>query len=132
MGIELFKHNAIAYDKVTKMFETENRVCVIHPTGCGKSFISLKWLEENRDKRAVFLAPTVSILINNNNSAKVLGFSATPIRYLDEHRNMAEELFHGNVASEITLEEAMVNGILPIPTYINAVYSFKDDIENMQ
>ena len=132
MGVELFKHNAIAYDKVTKMFETENRVCVIHPTGCGKSFISLKWLEENRDKRAVFLAPTVSILINNNNSAKVLGFSATPIRYLDEHRNMAEELFHGNVASEITLEEAMVNGILPIPTYINAVYSFKDDIENMQ
>lgn len=196
MGIELFKHNALAYDKVTKMFETENRVAVVHPTGCGKSFISLKWLEENRDKRAVFLAPTVSILrqitkhiescgmsmkdfpflkrytysklsrmtdeeiskldvdmivldefhrcgasewsrgianlINNNSSAKVLGFSATPIRYLDEHRNMAEELFHGNVASEITLEEAMVNGILPIPTYINAVYSFKDDIENMQ
>lgn len=196
MGVELFKHNAVAYDKVTKMFETENRVAVVHPTGCGKSFISLKWLEENRDKRAVFLAPTVSILrqitkhiescgmsmkdfpflkrytysklsrmtdeeiskldidmivldefhrcgasewsrgianlINNNNSAKVLGFSATPIRYLDEHRNMAEELFHGNVASEITLEEAMVNGILPIPTYINAVYSFKDDIENMQ
>ena len=196
MGVELFKHNAIAYDKVTKMFETENRVCVVHPTGCGKSFISLKWLEENRDKRAIFLAPTVSILrqitkhiesygmsmkdfpflkrytysklsrmtdeeiskldvdmivldefhrcgasewsrgianlINNNNSAKVLGFSATPIRYLDEHRNMAEELFHGNVASEITLEEAMVNGILPIPTYINAVYSFKDDIEHMQ
>lgn len=196
MGVELFKHNAIAYDKVTKMFETENRACVVHPTGCGKSFISLKWLEENRDKRAIFLAPTVSILrqitkhiescgmsmkdfpflkrytysklsrmtdeeiskldvdmivldefhrcgasewsrgianlINNNNSAKVLGFSATPIRYLDEHRNMAEELFHGNVASEITLEEAMVNGILPIPTYINAVYSFKDDIEHMQ
>ena len=196
MGVELFKHNAVAYEKVTKMFETENRVAVVHPTGCGKSFISLKWLEENRDKRAVFLAPTVSILrqitkhiescgmsmkdfpflkrytysklsrmtaeeiskldvdmivldefhrcgasewsrgiaslINNNNSAKVLGFSATPIRYLDEHRDMAEELFHGNVASEITLEEAMVNGILPIPTYINAVYSFKDDIENMQ
>lgn len=196
MGVELFKHNAIAYNKVTKMFETENRVCVVHPTGCGKSFISLKWLEENKDKRAIFLAPTVSILrqitkhiescgmsmkdfpflkrytysklskmsteefsklnvdmivldefhrcgasewskgianlINNNNKAKVLGFSATPIRYLDEHRDMAEELFHGNVASEITLEEAMVNDILPIPTYINAVYSFKDDIEHMQ
>lgn len=45
---------------------------------------------------------------------------------------MVEELFHGNIASEITLEEAMVNDILPMPTYINAVYSFKDDIENMQ
>ena len=196
MGVELLKHNAVAYDKVKKMFETEDRVAVVHPTGCGKSFISLKWLEENRDKRAIFLAPTVSILeqiekhiescgmsikdfsylkkytysklsrmteeeiskldvdlivldefhrcgasewskglanlINNNNSAKVLGFSATPIRYLDEHRDMAEELFHGNVASEITLEEAMVDGILPMPTYINAVYSFKEDIEAMQ
>ena len=169
MGVELFKHNAVAYQKVTKMFETENRVAVVHPTGCGKSFISLKWLEENRDKRAVFLAPTVSILrqitkhiescgmsikdfpllrrytysklsrmtaeeiskldvdmivldefhrcgasewsrgiaslINNNSSAKVLGFSATPIRYLDEHRNMVEELFHGNIASEIHLKK---------------------------
>lgn len=42
--------------------------------------------------------------INNNSTAKVLGFSATPIRYLDKHIDMAEELFHGNVASEITLE----------------------------
>ena len=139
----------------------ENKVAVVHPTGCGKSFISLKWLEENRDKRAVFLAPTVSILrqitkhiescgmsmkdfpflkrytysklsrmtdeeiskldvdlivldefhrcgasewsrgianlINNNNSAKVLGFSATPIRYLDEHRNMAEDFISGQL-----------------------------------
>ena len=62
MGVKLFKHNAIAYDKVTKMFETENRVCVVHPTGCGKSFISLKWLEENKEKRAIFLALIVSIL----------------------------------------------------------------------
>ena len=44
------------------MFETENRVCVVYPTGCGKSFISLKWLEENKEKRAIFLALTVSIL----------------------------------------------------------------------
>lgn len=34
MGVELFKHNAVAYQKVTKMFETENRVAVVHPTGC--------------------------------------------------------------------------------------------------
>ena len=40
MGVQLFNHNAIAYEKVKKMFETENRVAVVHPTGCGKSFIS--------------------------------------------------------------------------------------------
>lgn len=196
MAVELYKHNKIAYDKVKKMFETQDKVAVVHPTGCGKSFISLKWLEENQNKKAIFLAPTISILqqiekhiidcgmttsdfpylkgmtysklcrmsesdiqklsfdiivldefhrcgadewskgiatlINNNPNAKILGVSATPIRYLDEHRNMAEELFHGNVASEITLEDAMIDGILPMPTYINAIYSFKDDIEYYQ
>ena len=70
MGVELYKHNLIAYEKIKKMFETEKKVCVIHPTGCGKSFISLKWLEDNRDKRAVFVAPTVSILRQITNHIK--------------------------------------------------------------
>ncbi len=42
----------------------------------------------------------------------VLGLSATAIRYLDNQRNMADELFDGNIASEITLGEAIVRGIL--------------------
>lgn len=33
MGIELYKHNKIAYQKVEEMFKTENRVAVVHPTG---------------------------------------------------------------------------------------------------
>ena len=32
----------------------------------------------------------------------VLGLSATNIRYLDNHRDMADELFDGNIASEMT------------------------------
>ena len=39
--------------------------------------------------------------------------SATNIRYLDNQRNMAEELFEGNIASEMTLGEAIVREILP-------------------
>ena len=42
---------------------------------------------------------------------KLLGLSATNIRYLDNQRNMADELFDGNVASEMTLGEAIVRGI---------------------
>jgi len=61
MGVELYKHNKIAYEKVEKMFEKENRVAVVHPTGSGKSFISLKWLYDNRDKKCLFLAPTLAI-----------------------------------------------------------------------
>ena len=51
---------------------------------------------------------------------KMIGLSATPIRYLDEHRNMTEELFEGNSASKLTLAEAIAEGILPVPEYINS------------
>ena len=159
MAIELYKHNKEAYSKVQKMFEEKNRVAIIHATGTGKSFVSLKWLYDNRNKRCLFLAPTYEIidqleqhikseglsladfpnlkcaiypnfarlsqqdienlhfdnivldefhrcgaqewgrsinaLLNNNPNAQVLGITATPIRYLDDNRNMAEELFGG-------------------------------------
>lgn len=196
MGIELYKHNKEAYDKIEKMFESEDKVAIVHATGTGKSFISLKWLYENRNKGCLFLAPTYEILdqleqhikkqglsisdfpnlkcaiypnfarlsaaeinnlhfdnivldefhrcgaqewgrsintlLNNNPGAKVLGITATPIRFLDDNRNMAAELFHGNIASEISLTDAISKGILPMPTYISAVYSFKEDIERIQ
>lgn len=196
MGIELYKHNEIAYDKIQKMFECKTRVAIIHATGTGKSFISLKWLYDNRNNDCLFLAPTydildqleqhiksqgltladfpnlkcaiyanlarlspqeieklhfdnivldefhrcgaqewgksVNALLNNNPNSQVLGITATPIRYLDDERNMAEELFDGNVASEISLTDAVSSGILPMPTYINAIYSFSDDIDRIQ
>ena len=58
MGIELYKHNKDAFEKIEKMFEQEDKVAIVHATGTGKSFISLKWLYENRKKRCLFLAPT--------------------------------------------------------------------------
>ena len=61
--------------------------------------------------------------------AKLLGLSATAIRYLDNQRDMAEELFDGNVASEMTLGEAIVRGILKSPTYILSVYSYQNDLK---
>lgn len=55
----------------------------------------------------------------------LVGFSATPIRYLDNRRNMADELFDGNVASEMTLGEAIVRGILNSPKYVLSIYSYQ-------
>ena len=55
---------------------------------------------------------------------KILGTTATPIRTLDEGRNMADELFDGNVASEMTIGEAWSRGILPIPIYITGLFDF--------
>ncbi|MCD8335805.1 MAG: Helicase associated domain protein [Lachnospiraceae bacterium] len=62
----------------------------------------------------------------------VLGLSATSIRYLDNQRDMADELFDGNVASEMSLGEAIVRGILNPPKYVLSVYSWKQDLEKYE
>lgn len=196
MSIELRKHNRDAYEKVKDTIGNSNRAAVIHPTGTGKSYIALKLLEENKGKKAIYLAPSNSILHNikrnifdsdidmtdfsglkrmtyaklvrlredeitklgadiiildefhhcgapewgagverllqRNPDATVLGLSATPIRYFDEARDMAEELFGEDIASEMTLEEAIDQGILPEATYASALYSYKDQLDKMQ
>lgn len=66
----------------------------------------------------------VDRLLSANTKAKVLGTSATPIRYLDDERDMADELFGGNVASYISIGEAWSRGILPIPTYVTGLFEF--------
>jgi len=62
----------------------------------------------------------------------ILGLSATNIRYLDNRRDMAEELFDGNIASEITLGEAIVRGILNPPKYVLSVYSWQNSLEKYE
>lgn len=62
----------------------------------------------------------------------LLGLSATNIRYLDNQRDMADELFDGNVASEITLGEALVRGILNTPTYVTSVYAYRNALDKLE
>lgn len=52
--------------------------------------------------------------------AKLLGLTATNIRYLDNDCDVSKELFDGHIASEMTLGEAIVRGILPTPNYVTA------------
>ena len=190
--IELYNHNKEAYEKTIDMLDKEKMCCIIHPTGTGKSYIALKWLYENKDKKGLFVTSSLSIidniertirennmsleddfpnlkiitytklmkdpyinadnivldefhragaekwgegvseLLEFNKNANVLGLSATPVRYLDGKRDMSEEIFNGNVASHITLPYAIANGILPVPTYINAIYSFKEEIDRIE
>jgi len=196
MSIQLKEHNAEAYQRVKEGFESSSRVAVIHPTGTGKSFLALKFLEENSDKKAIYIAPTNAILhsikreildsgmdmrnfpnldrktyqklmslsseeiekleadiiildefhhcgapewgsgidrlIERNPHAQILGLSATPIRYFDKARDMAEEMFGDNIASEMTLEEAISRGILPKAEYVSALYEFEDELARIQ
>ena len=196
MSIELKKHNEAAYKKIQEAFKKSDKVAVIHPTGTGKSFLALKFIEDNKDKKAIYVAPSNAILHNikksildsdmdmtdlpklkrvlyqglmnlsdeeiekldydiiildefhhcgapewgngvdrllmRNPEAQVLGLSATPIRYFDKSRNMAEELFGDNIASEMSLEEAINEGILPKAKYVSALYGYSEDLEKMK
>ena len=63
----------------------------------------------------------VNWIIEQNLSAKVLGTSATAIRYSDGGRDMGDELFDGNVVSTLSLGEAWARKVLMAPYYIMAV-----------
>ena len=196
MSIMLKPHNVETHKKVTDMLKESNKVAVIHPTGTGKMYIALKLVEENKEKKAIYVAPSNTILhdvkksifaegmtmsdfpnlkrityqklanltdeeiqklkadiiiidefhhcgapewgkgierlLQRNKGAIVLGLSATPLRYNDGLRDMADELFENNVASEMTLEEAIENGILPEATYVSALYGYDKELESMQ
>lgn len=194
----LFEHNEIAYEKLCEVLE-ENRCATInHATGTGKSFIALKYLYNNRDKKFLYLAPTYPIieqlkkdcykigitpqdinidamiyrnllqldmkelykrydgiifdeyhrvgatktykkikelkayLTNDKDEKKFIGLTATPIRYLDRERNMTNEIFDGVVASTLPLSEAMVEGLLPIPYYINSKIACREQLGKME
>ncbi len=192
MGVELFKHNAMAYEKVKEMLADENKAAVVHPTGTGKTYIALKWIEKSTGK-TIYVAPTnhilkqvqdtieqarefgqlseeeyrrykevkyvtytslmelskldsgyqniildefhrcgapewgkgVNRLLENSPNAKIIGLSATPLRAVDK-KDMADELFEGQIASEMTLEEAVAEEILQAPIYINGIYSLNE------
>ena len=64
--------------------------------------------------------------------AKFLGLTATNIRYLDNNRDIAEELFDSRVASNMTLGEAVVMGILPAPKYVTTVYQYQKALAKEQ
>ena len=66
----------------------------------------------------------VDRLLEQNLQAKVLGTTATPIRFLDDNRDMADELFGGNIASQMTIAEAWNRYILPIPRYVSGLFSW--------
>lgn len=66
----------------------------------------------------------VQLLIESQPQAKVLGTTATPIRYLNNDRDMADELFKGNIASQLSIAEVWSQKILPTPQYVTGIFSF--------
>ena len=68
-------------------------------------------------------------LLDMCSNAKVLGLSATPIR--TDGANVVERIFEDSVASEISLLEAMEDGIIAPPKYVIPDFLIKDEKELM-
>ena len=106
------------------MLMSEEEIVEIHPSAvvydefhrCGAQ----RWLNGVRNLEKIY--PDIP----------KIGFTATNIRYLDNQRNMADELFAGNVASQMTLGEAIVRGILNPPKYVLASFLYQNSLEKYE
>ena len=74
----------------------------------------------------------VNKLLKANPNAKVFGTTATPIRYLDNGRDMSDEIFNHNVAGHMTIGEAWSRSILPIPTFVTGLFNFHNIVADAE
>ena len=203
----LQKHQQDAYNSVKKAYEIGDRTAVVIPTGCGKSFVALQLMADNKDKRILFMAPTnaiksqmynysakyivgekpskertakmiadeyfpnlkimlyqsllrvkdeqmeklntdiiimdeihrtgaekweerINTLLEKNPNSKILGLTATPDRMDD--KNIVDELFEGKISYELTLLDALRNGIVKAPLYVKCDYSLGEHLEGIR
>ena len=89
-------------------------------------------LDEYHRAGATFWQKGVEQLLFTYSDIPVLGLSATNIRYLDNQRDMAQELFDGNIASQMSLGEAIVRGILNPPKYVLSMYYYQNTLEKYE
>ncbi|MCX4366109.1 MAG: DEAD/DEAH box helicase family protein [Bacilli bacterium] len=63
---------------------------------------------------------------------KMIGLTATGIRYLDDYMDVCENFFDGHCASKLNVAEAILKLLLPAPLYINSIISCKDKYERVK
>lgn len=112
--------NIVSFTYARLMNMTESEIAEINP-----DYIIL---DEFHRCGAEMWGQGVRTLLAAYPDVPVLGLSATAIRYLDNQRNMADELFCGNIASEMSLGEAIALGILAPPKYVLSAFSCQKDL----
>ncbi|MBQ7140237.1 MAG: DEAD/DEAH box helicase family protein [Bacilli bacterium] len=196
----LNEHNITPYINITKMFENNDRVCIEHATGTGKSFLALQLIYDNPEKQILYLIPKKGIgnqveehisslndnarqeyfknlkiqtyqsllnmtdeelanlkvdylivdeyqhviatkwnlkiqkIIDTHPNLKIFGMSATSKRNFGtlNEIDVSQLFFNDNVASRLTLSDAISKGILKAPHYVSAIYNFDEDIDRIQ
>lgn len=73
----------------------------------------------------------VQEVIDSNPSARVLGFSATPVRP-EAMLDTVEVYFQGNLFYELTLPMAWYYRILPVPILVQSVFDIKGELDRVQ
>lgn len=63
-------------------------------------------------------------------NAKVVGATATPKRMDQVNSDTVDLYFDGNRAGNLSLKEAISQGILPYPTYVASMYSLDEEIQS--
>lgn len=58
MAVQLFEHNAKAYQAAVKMMQQYGKAAIVHPTGTGKGYIAFKLIKDHPDAVIVWLSPS--------------------------------------------------------------------------
>ena len=114
-------HDVLAWRKKGVDYMTYSLLSFMDVKPAGYDLICL---DEFHRAGAQTWGTNVKELLDSNPQAKILGTTATPIRYLDNERDMSEEIFHHNVASHISIGEAWSRSILPIPAFVVGLFNF--------
>lgn len=130
--LENLKTAADGYQPENIQFFTYAKLMLMSETELSEIQPDYIVLDEFHRAGAEMWGQGVQRLLDSFPGVPVLGLSATNIRYLDNQRDMADELFDGNVASEMTLGEAIVRGILNPPKYVLSLFKYQNDLEKYQ
>lgn len=68
-------------------------------------------------------------LVKSRTDKKMIGFTATGTRYLDDYLDVSNEFFDGNTVSRLSVAEAILENLLPAPLYINSSCKCIDKID---
>ena len=60
--VGLYEHNGASYKKVREAYNKENVVGIVHATGTGKTYIALQLAYDNKDKKIVYVVPSIGII----------------------------------------------------------------------
>lgn len=97
-ALDLYDHNIKIYEAMIKELEVSNIVAIIQATGTGKDHNALQYAYDNKDKRGLFLVPSIGIIehcgeIINNIPSVDLKRDFANLRFITYHSlvNMSYE-----------------------------------------